>query len=122
VSWTVRFCAEFDSEFSRLSRAVQDELLAQAFVIQHFGPRAGRSRVGTLKVSRHANMKELRFDADGGVWRVAFAFDPNREAVLLAAGNKSGGSEARFYRSLIRQADARYGVHVLALTARRRRR
>jgi hypothetical protein len=34
-------------------------------------------------------MKELRFDADNGVWRVAFAFDPNREAILLVAGDKS---------------------------------
>ena len=41
-------------------------------------------------------MKELRFDADGGVWRVAFAFDPTREAILLIAGDKSAGSEARF--------------------------
>ena len=27
-------------------------------------------------------MKELRFDAADGVWRVAFAFDPKRNAVL----------------------------------------
>ncbi len=119
MSWTVRFCDEFESEFRRLSEAVQDELLAQALVIQRFGPQAGRPRVDTLQGSRHANMKELRFDADGGVWRVAFAFDPNREAILLAAGNKSGVSEARFYRSLLRHADARFDSH---LTSQRRRR
>jgi hypothetical protein len=33
-------------------------------------------------------MKELRFDAAGGVWRVAFAFDPARQAVLLVAGDR----------------------------------
>ena len=54
---------------------MQDELLAQAKVIEHFGPAASRPRVDTLKGSRYANMKELRFDADGGVWRVAFAFE-----------------------------------------------
>jgi hypothetical protein len=43
--------------------------------------------------SRYANMKELRFRADGGVWRVAFAFDPRRNAILLVAGDKSGVSE-----------------------------
>ena len=47
-------------------------------------------------------MKELRFDAADGVWRVAFAFDPHRKAVLLVAGDKSGASEKRFYRELIR--------------------
>ena len=43
----------------------------------------------------------LRFDAADGVWRVAFAFDPKRNAVLLIAGDKSGGGEKRFYRQLI---------------------
>ena len=57
-------------------------------------------------------MKELRFDAAGGVWRVAFAFDPHRKAVLLLCGDKSGGSETRFYRQLIGKADARFDAHL----------
>jgi hypothetical protein len=57
-------------------------------------------------------MKELRFLAADGVWRVAFAFDPAREAILLVAGDKSGGSEARFYRRLITTADRRYAEHL----------
>ena len=58
----------------------------------------GRPRVDTLNGSRHANMKELRFTAGGGVWRVAFAFDPEGKAILLVAGDKSGIGERRFYR------------------------
>jgi len=46
-------------------------------------------------------MKELRFDANDGVWRVVFVFDAKRQAMLLVAGDKSGGSEKRFYRQLI---------------------
>jgi hypothetical protein len=57
-------------------------------------------------------MKELRFKADGGVWRVAFAFDPTRQAVVLVGGDKSGGSEARFYKSLIKKADDRYDSYI----------
>jgi hypothetical protein len=60
-------------------------------------------------------MKELRFKAAGGVWRVAFAFDPNREGVLLVAGDKSGGSEDRFYKRLIAKADERYAVYLAAM-------
>jgi hypothetical protein len=56
-------------------------------------------------------MKELRFAAAGGVWRVAFAFDPKRKAILLVAGDKSGGSEKRFYRRLIEIADERFDAH-----------
>ena len=57
-------------------------------------------------------MKELRFDAAGGVWRVAFAFDPKRNAILLVAGDKSGVSEKRSYRQLIDTADARFDAHL----------
>ena len=66
----------------------------------------------TLKDSRHANMKELRFDAADGVWRVAFAFDPKRKAILLVAGDKSGISEKKFYKRLIAKADDRFDAHL----------
>ena len=47
-----------------------------------------------------------------GEWRVAFAFDPRRKAILLVAGDKSGGSEKRFYRELMRKADERFDAHL----------
>ena len=115
VDWPVLFHDVFDSEFNELSEAVQEELLAEAKLLELLGPALGRPRVDTLKGSRHTNMKELRFDADDGVWRVAFAFDPKRRAVLLAAGDKSGGGEKRFYRRLIRTADARFDEHLASL-------
>ena len=69
----------------------------------------------TLNGSRHANMKELRFSAAGGEWRVAFAFDSVRRAMLLVAGDKSGGSERRFYRAFIATADERLDRHLARL-------
>lgn len=57
-------------------------------------------------------MKELRFDANDGVWRVAFAFDPQRHAILLIAGDKSGTSEKRFYSQLVNKADERFDAHL----------
>jgi hypothetical protein len=97
MAWTVEFAPAFDSEFDALSFSVQDELLAQAKLLETLGPALGRPRVDTLKGSCHANMKELRFQADNGVWRVAFAFDPQRKAIVLVAGDKSGISARRFY-------------------------
>jgi hypothetical protein len=73
-------------------------------------------RSDTLNGSKHANMKELRFDADHGVWRVAYAFDPERKAILLVAGDKSGGSEKRFYKALIEKADRRFSQHLVELS------
>ena len=60
-------------------------------------------------------MKELRFRADGGVWRIAFAFDRERAAILLVGGDKSGVGSGRFYKALIKRADARFDQHQEAL-------
>lgn len=101
--------------FFALPEDVQTEILALARLVPEFGPRLGRPRVDTLRDSRHANMKELRFSAADGEWRVAFAFDTRRRAVLLVAGDKSGGSEKRFYRELLRKADERFDAHLTRL-------
>ncbi len=113
MRWKVEFHKAFDPEFDALPDDVQAELIAHALLLEQFGPQFGRPRVDTLKGSRYANMKELRFDAAGGVWRVVFAFDPKRKAVLLIAGDKSGGGETRFYRQLIAKADERFDEHLL---------
>jgi hypothetical protein len=120
MAWTVEFGDEFDPEFDELAEEVQDELLAQAAVLERFGPMLGRPHVDTLNGSKHANMKELRFDADDGVWRVAFAFDLRRKAVLLVAGDKSGVKERRFYRQLIAVADQRFEAHLKRVGKSRR--
>ena len=114
--WKVRFAPAFELEFDRLSLNVQDEILAQAMVLEEFGPALGRPRVGSLRQSWHANMNELRFNADNGVWRVAFVFDTNRQAVLLAAGSKSGVSERLFYRELIGKADDRFHRRLVSIS------
>ncbi len=112
MAWDVGFEPAFDPEFDTLPTAVQDELLAQAKLLEAFGPALARPWVDTLKGSRHANMKELRFQAGDGVWRVAFAFDPQRKAILLVAGDKSGVKERRFYKRLIEKADKRFDTHL----------
>jgi len=113
--WKIVFDEEFDPEFEALPQPVQDELYAQAIWIERFGPQTGRPWVDTLKGSEFPNMKELRFDASGGVWRAAFAFDPQRRAVILVAADKSGVSEKKFYKNLIQKADSRYHRHLARL-------
>ena len=119
MPWVVEIVEEFEPEYQGLHQDVQDALAEQVRVLQAVGPMLGRPRVDTLKGSRHANMKELRFNAAGGRWRVAFAFDPRRQAILLVAGDKSGGSEQRFYRQLIHKADRRYDAHLERLRQER---
>jgi hypothetical protein len=106
---------DFVSEYHRLQADVQDELLAHIKLLERFGPQLARPHVDTLKGSRHANMKELRLDAAAGIWRFAFAFDPKRKAIILCGGDKSGIGERRFYRQLIKKADARFGAYLAKL-------
>ena len=120
MEWRVLLSDEFKPEFLALPQEVQDEAYAVGRWLEHFGPLLGRPQVDTLSDSRHANMKEMRFDAADGVWRIAFAFDPERHAILLVAGDKSGGSERRFYRELIRKADARFDAHLERLKMERK--
>ena len=48
-------------------------------------------------------------------WRVAFAFDPERRAILLVGGDKGGADQRRFYKRLIAVADARFDEHLSTL-------
>lgn len=118
MSWSVTNYDDFDREFDALSEAVQDELLAHAAMLEVYGPQLGRPHADTLAGSRHPNMKELRFRADNGAWRVAFAFDVDRHAILLVAGDKAGVAQKRFYKRLIATADRRFDRHLTALAAK----
>jgi hypothetical protein len=62
--------------------------------------------------SKFMNMKELRFQANNGVWRVAFAFDLSRKAVVWVAGDKVGVSPSRFYKALINKADDCFSAYL----------
>jgi len=121
VKWEIAFHEEFEPEFDGLPEMVQDELLAHAKLLETVGPQLGRPWADTLKGSSHANLKELRFGADGSVWRIAFAFDPSRRAILLVGGDKAGESEKRFYKDLIRKADKRFDSHLAKLEKKDRK-
>ena len=121
MGWVVEIGDEFELEFDELHEDVRIEILALDRLLEQFGPQLKRPRVDTLNDSRHANMKELRFGAADGEWRVAFAFGTKRKAILLVAGDKSGVSERQFYRELIRKADDRFDAHLARLKKQRQR-
>jgi hypothetical protein len=121
MNWRVEFHRDFVPEFRALADSVQDEIAALVEKMRPFGPMMKRPTSDTLDGSRFSNMKELRFDADNGVWRLAYAFDPTRKAILLVAGSKSGVSQKRFYRVLIRKADERFAEHLEELEKARKK-
>jgi hypothetical protein len=107
VAWTVIDHPDFDVERERLPRNVLDKLAEVILALEERGPQLGRPLVDTLKGSEHPNMKEIRI-AVNGAWRFAFAFDPERNAIILVGGNKEGVSSDRFYKNLIKIADERF--------------
>lgn len=115
MTWNILFHDDFALEFAALAESLQDELLAHALLLKDFGPGLGRPTVDTLKGSQHANMKELRFAWAGEVWRVAFAFDTERQGILLVGGDKGGADQRRFYKRLIAVADQRFSEHLETL-------
>lgn len=114
MTWQIDFHPRFADEVELWPVDVQRGLLAMAELLGEFGPQLRRPHCDTLTGSRHANMKELRFFADDGVWRIAFAFDPERRAILLTGGDKSGVKTLRFYKQLISRADDRFDEHLAA--------
>lgn len=116
MSWIVDFHDEFVPEFLEFPISVRDELLAVIELLEKAGPDLRRPHADTLNGSKHANMKELRFKSDGGVWRFAYAFDPQRQGIVLVGGDKSGSSEKRFYKQLLQKADKRFDNHIQNLT------
>jgi hypothetical protein len=58
-------------------------------------------------------MRELRVQSGGKPFRVFYAFDPLRTAILLIGGNKAG--DKRFYDRMIPIADDLYDEHLVEL-------
>lgn len=112
MNWTVLLHQAFEAELGGMQEELQVECLAHARLLSEYGPNLGRPTVDTLNGSSFANMKELRFSWMGQVWRVAFAFDPHRHAILLFGGDKAGVNQSRFYKNLIKVADERYREHL----------
>ena len=83
---------------------------AHAGLLRERGPQLGRPYVDTVEASAFTNMKELRVQFRGDPWRILFAFDPNRAAILLVGGNKRG--DKRWYKKHLPIADERFRRHL----------
>jgi hypothetical protein len=110
--WNVTTTDEYDRWLDDQNEEAVTEVIAVVSLLRQYGPGLSRPHADTLNGSRFANMKELRVRTTSAEIRVAFAFDPIRQAVLLVAGDKRGVNQKRFYRQLIAKADALYTAHL----------
>jgi hypothetical protein len=117
MTWTVEYTDEFKSWWERLSLEEQKAVAHKVRLLEAAGPSLGRPHVDTLaKQSRLPNMKELRIEHAGDAYRVLFAFDPRRVAILLLGGRKP---DQKWYKTAIPQADKLYETHLETLRRER---
>ncbi len=109
--WNVVTVEEFDNWFLPLTEEEQIDVLSYIKLLQVYGPNLGRPYADSLEGTQHVkNLKELRVQHKGRPYRVFFAFDPKRQAVLLCGGDKTGDN--RFYKKMIPIAEREFSNHL----------
>jgi len=123
VEWGVEYTDHFEEWWNGLDSAEQEDVAAKVGLLEECGPALGRPHVDTIRSSRHPNMKELIVQHAGRPYRILFAFDPRRSAILLIGGDKTGRD--RWYEEYVPRADRLYDQHLETLRredrARRRK-
>jgi hypothetical protein len=107
--WRIQFTAEAERWYKALNVEDTNRITAAMNRLQRKGPALGRPFVDSIKGSRHHNTKEMR--SIGGNLRALFIFDPNRRAVVLVGGDKTGNWKG-WYKENIPRADRLYDQHL----------
>lgn len=110
MTWDVEYTDEFDSWWSTLTEAEQESVAASVSLLETLGTHLGFPHSSGIEGSRHGHMRELRIQHQGRPYRVLYAFDPRRSAILLLGGDKTG--DDRWYVVNIPLADRLYDEHL----------
>ncbi len=116
--WDVEVTEEFEAWWSTLDTEVQVQIDARVGLLQQQGPQLGYPHSSGISRSRHSRMRELRIQYRGRPIRVFYAFDPERTAILLIGGDKTG--DDRFYEQMVPIADRLYDKHLSQIVHRRK--
>ena len=108
--WIIDRTEEIAEWIKKLDEDAKEAILKSLLILQEIGSSLGRPYVDTINESKHKNMKELRIQNRQRLFRILFAFDPDRKAILLIGGDKRG--DKRFYQKMIPIADALFDKHM----------
>ncbi len=117
MPWEVEFTDEFGKWWDGLTPAEQKSVDFSVSLLQAVGPRLKMPHSSGVVGSRHTHMRELRIQHEGRPYRVLYAFDPRRTAILLMGGDKTGND--RWYDEYVPLADDLYDQHLRALRTER---
>ena len=113
--WSILRTDEIVRWITDLDDDAKEAIYKSLLILSEIGPSLGRPHVDSVRGSTYPNMKELRVQNKKRVFRIFFAFDPKRNAILLIGGDKRG--DKKFYDTMIARADELYTLH-LARTGR----
>lgn len=113
MSWEVEYTDEFGDWWSGLTEGEQDSVAAEVLLLEQMGPHLGFPHSSGISGAKHSHMRELRVQHKGEPYRVLYAFDPRRMALLLVGGKKTG--DDRWYETFIPMADRLYDEHLKTL-------
>jgi hypothetical protein len=110
VAVEVEFTDEFADWWTGLTSGEQDSVRDHVELLRQFGVALGFPYSSGLVGARHTHMRELRPQHEGRPYRVVYAFNPLRTAILLIGGDKTG--DDRWYEKFIPIADRLYDEHL----------
>ena len=110
MAWVVEYTNEFDGWWQKLTHEEQESIAAYVGLLEEKGPRLPYPYSSDVRQSKHGQMRELRVQHAGRPYRVLYAFDPRRVALLLIGGDKTGND--RWYDEFVPQADRLYDEHL----------
>ena len=113
MAWDVEFSDEFGEWWDGLTSAEQRSVDFTVSLLQELGPTLRMPHSSGVGATRHAHMRELRIQHEGRPYRVLYAFDPRRTAMLLIGGDKTGND--RWYEENVHRTDAVYDRHLREL-------
>ena len=113
VAWDLEYTQEFGEWWDLLSVDEQESVRASVVLLEEYGPTLGSPHSSGIATSKHTHMRELRIQHAGRPYRVLYAFDPLRTALLLIGGDKTGDN--RWYTVYVPVADRLYDDHLAAL-------
>jgi len=108
--WEVEYTDELGAWWAELTEAEQESIDASVRLLEAKGPNLGFPHSSGIEGSRHAHMRELRVQHAGRPYRILYAFDPRRSALLLIGGDKTG--DTRWYEVQVPIADKLYDTHL----------
>lgn len=110
MTWEVEYTDEFGDWWEPLSAEEQESIDASVRLLEEQGPRLPFPHSSGINQSKHGHMRELRIQHQGRPYRVLYAFDPRRAAILLIGGDKTG--DDRWYDTHVPIADQLYDDHL----------